>query len=178
MRGYVGRMKVAIVAFGHADNIVCLAKALSRYLDVTIFFVVSGNRFVASIFDWDISKLPIGLITDSSIVERLIGNKIHGYIGSAVKIFDYLACGRPVVMSDIGSTGRLFLKSEAVELVKPEDPEGLSQAIITLLQDGERREGMGRKDQEYVVKFFDRRKIAGRIVDISLELLRQEAREL
>ena len=87
IRGYVGSMKVAIVAYGHADNVVCLAKALSRYLDVTIFFVVSGNRFVASIFDWDISKLPIGLITDSSIIDRLIGNRIREYIGSAVKIF-------------------------------------------------------------------------------------------
>jgi len=44
---------------------------------------------------------------------------------SAVKIFDYLACGKPVVISDIEGTGRHFLASEAVILVKPEDPSEL-----------------------------------------------------
>jgi len=87
MKEYVGKMKVVIVAYGHADNVVCSTKALSKYIDVTLIFVTSGDRFVSSIFDWDISKIPYGLTTDSSIVENIVGEKILGYLGPRIKIY-------------------------------------------------------------------------------------------
>ena len=89
---------------------------------------------------------------------------------SAVKIFDYLACGKPVVLSDISDTGKQFLASEAVLLVKPEDPAELAQAIITLLRNTKRRESMGQRGRGFVVSRYDRKKLAGDISQLCLDI--------
>lgn len=44
---------------------------------------------------------------------------------SSVKIFDYLACGKPVVATDVGETSGFFAESGAVMIVPPEDPAAL-----------------------------------------------------
>ena len=54
---------------------------------------------------------------------------------SAVKIFDYLACEKPVVMSNIQGTGKAFQNSGAVLLVPPEDPHALAEALTCLVAD-------------------------------------------
>ncbi len=87
MKEYAGKMKVAIVAYGHADNVVCLTKALSKYIDVTLIFVTSGDRFVSSIFDWDIAKIPFGFVADSSIIKNIVEGKILSYLGPRIKIY-------------------------------------------------------------------------------------------
>lgn len=61
MRESAGKMKVAILAFGHCDNVMCLSHNLSKYADVTLIFVTAGKRFTRSIFNWDISKLSFDL---------------------------------------------------------------------------------------------------------------------
>jgi glycosyltransferase involved in cell wall biosynthesis len=85
---------------------------------------------------------------------------------SAVKLFDYLSCGKPVVMSDVGGTGKDFLASEAVILVKPEDPILLADAVNKLLSDPEKRENMGKKGRHYVVSECDRVKLAQAIAEL------------
>ncbi len=87
MKESVGRMRVAIVAFGHADNVVSLSHSLAKYADVTLIFVTAGNRFTRSLFDWDLSKLPYGLTTDLSMVRERIDERILNYVDSRVKIY-------------------------------------------------------------------------------------------
>jgi glycosyltransferase involved in cell wall biosynthesis len=87
MREFAGEMKVAIVAYGHADNVICLANHLAEYIDITLIFVTTGDRFTRSIFDWDISNLPYGLTTDSTTVNRYIGERILRYINPNLKIY-------------------------------------------------------------------------------------------
>jgi len=86
MRESAGNMKVAILAFGHSDNVLCLAQNLSKYVNVTLIFITAGERFTRSIFDWDISQLPYGLTMDSSILCDFIDKRIQKYIGSSVNI--------------------------------------------------------------------------------------------
>ena len=87
MKEYAGKMKVAIVAYGHADNVICLSNHLSKYADVTLIFVTAGDRFTRSVFDWDITKLPFGLITDSNVISNYIGKIILSYISPNIKIY-------------------------------------------------------------------------------------------
>ena len=47
---------------------------------------------------------------------------------SPVKIFDYLACGRPVIASAIPSVSATFLQEAGVALVPPDDPAALAQS--------------------------------------------------
>jgi glycosyltransferase involved in cell wall biosynthesis len=67
-------MKAVIVAYGHADNVTCLAKNLSALLDVTLIFVTCGKRFTRSIFDWDLRELPFGLTADPQVVRRYVAD--------------------------------------------------------------------------------------------------------
>jgi glycosyltransferase involved in cell wall biosynthesis len=52
---------------------------------------------------------------------------------SPVKIFDYLACGKPVVASAISSVAALFSQSNGVVLVEPDRAEPLADAVLALL---------------------------------------------
>lgn len=70
---------------------------------------------------------------------------------SPLKIFEYLACEKPIVSSQIPNLE--FLEQQNVGiLVRPEDPEELAKAIIRLVKDKKLREEMGRNGREYVVK--------------------------
>jgi glycosyltransferase involved in cell wall biosynthesis len=91
---------------------------------------------------------------------------------SAVKVFDYLACGKPVVMTDISNTGGNFLESEAVVLVKPEDPVELARAINSLLHDHKKRRIMGKKGRQFVVSGYNRKQIAKEVEKIAAKLCR------
>lgn len=70
---------------------------------------------------------------------------VHGALmkGSPLKIFTYLACGRPVVASHFREAGVFVEEIGAGIAVPPDDPHALSTAIITLLQDPALRARMG-----------------------------------
>jgi glycosyltransferase involved in cell wall biosynthesis len=69
---------------------------------------------------------------------------------SPFKILDALACGRPVVASDLPSIRLLAKESGAVILVPPDDPGGLVVVLEGLLQDPDKRRVMGVNGREYV----------------------------
>jgi len=75
---------------------------------------------------------------------------------SPVKIFDYLACGRPVIASRIPGTTDIFEDSGGVRLVEPENKEALATAIVDLLANTETANLMGLKGRRLVEAQYDR----------------------
>lgn len=63
---------------------------------------------------------------------------------SPLKLYEYLAMGRPVVASDIGQTADLLTGSEAACLLPPGDAGALARTLIELAGDPRRRETMAR----------------------------------
>lgn len=110
--------------------------------------------------------------------------KVPGYIGamdicvaphhkesnqaSPVKIFDYMACGRPVVASNVEPVREITGKSKGALLISPEQPDHLAKGIISLIEDERRRKEMGGKARKYAIHNFDRRKIAEDLMNIFL----------
>lgn len=84
---------------------------------------------------------------------------------SPVKIFDYMACGKPVVASKIEGTTDVFHHSEAIKLVEPGDAEMLSEAITGLLANQKEAEKMGKRGRAFILEKYDRESIAKRISD-------------
>ena len=82
---------------------------------------------------------------------------------SPVKIFDYMACEKPVVASNIKGTTDQFAGTGAIELVEPENPEILANAIIRLLGNKEKAREMGQKGRALTLEYYDRGSIAKRI---------------
>jgi len=73
---------------------------------------------------------------------------------SPVKLFDYLACHRPVVASAIPSVVSTFTQDSGVQLVRPDDPCPLADAILALLNDPGRCALLGRQGRRFVEERF------------------------
>jgi glycosyltransferase involved in cell wall biosynthesis len=75
------------------------------------------------------------------------------------KMFECLAAGKAVIGSLQGEPADILTAAGAV-VVPPEDPDALADAIRELAADPDRRADMGYRGRSYVVKHFDRRRLA------------------
>jgi D-inositol-3-phosphate glycosyltransferase len=84
-----------------------------------------------------------------------------------------MACGTPVIASQIG--GLAFLVQDGVTgfTVPTEDPTALCEKLSALIGDDSLRQRMGRAAAKYA-KNYDWKKIAGRILGIYEELIKQQ----
>jgi glycosyltransferase involved in cell wall biosynthesis len=73
---------------------------------------------------------------------------------SPVKIFDYLACARPVVASAIESVASVFAPHSGVQTVPPDQPERLAEAVLSLLHDPDRCAAMAARGRRFVERRF------------------------
>jgi glycosyltransferase involved in cell wall biosynthesis len=64
-----------------------------------------------------------------------------------LKVFDYLAAGRPIVATDI-PTHRTVLNEDRAVLVAPQTPD-LARGIVSLLRDPERADRLARAGRRY-----------------------------
>jgi len=69
---------------------------------------------------------------------------------SPLKVYEYLACGRPVVASKINGITELLAQSRGGIAVMPENSHELGEAILYLLRDDSLREEMGSSGCNYV----------------------------
>jgi glycosyltransferase involved in cell wall biosynthesis len=73
---------------------------------------------------------------------------------SPLKLFDYFACGRPVISSDIPSIHQVLINSKAVRMVPPDNPVALSAAIIDLLNDKDKQRILGNNGRKFVISKY------------------------
>lgn len=71
---------------------------------------------------------------DVLILPNTAKDKISAYFTSPLKLFSYMAAGRPIVASDLPSIREILDESTAV-LVKPDDPQALADGIKKVLND-------------------------------------------
>jgi glycosyltransferase involved in cell wall biosynthesis len=90
---------------------------------------------------------------------------------SPVKIFDYLASGKPVVAANVGETSGFFSPSEAVILVCPEDALSLAQGIMQLAENEKLRVEMGKKGRDFIIKSYGRMRSAEIVEKITTDLI-------
>ncbi|MCK7625321.1 glycosyltransferase family 4 protein [Streptomyces sp. RS10V-4] len=92
--------------------------------------------------------------------------------GMALVPLEAMACGRPVVLGDVGGA-RESLPADAADdcLVPPGDPAALARAVTALLADAERRTALGRRLREHVAVAHDVQRTAGAVLNVYRELL-------
>ncbi len=73
---------------------------------------------------------------------------------SPLKLYEYLACARPVVVSDIPGVSDLVRGAGAGVVVPPDDPEALGEGIVNILADPEAAEAMGARGREAVLEGY------------------------
>jgi glycosyltransferase involved in cell wall biosynthesis len=108
----------------------------------------------------------LGLGASVAFVGRVPYDRVPLYLGAAdccvapftaqrgetspLKLFDYLAAGRPVVASAIPAIADLVKASDAIVTVPPEDPRLLAEEVVALLNDPRRRQLLGEAGRRYV----------------------------
>ncbi len=83
---------------------------------------------------------------------------------SPVKIFDYMACGKPVVASRIVDATGIFEDSDAIALIEPEDPHALAESVVDLLMNKDKAGIMARNGRTFVEKHYSRKRLAEQIL--------------
>jgi glycosyltransferase involved in cell wall biosynthesis len=73
-----------------------------------------------------------------------------------VKVFEYLACEKPVVAALSGETARVIRDSGGGIVVPPNDPRAMADALLSLYHDPQRRNAMGKRGRAYVEHNFSR----------------------
>ena len=91
---------------------------------------------------------------------------------SPLKIYEYLACGKPVASSRIPNL-EFIEEQNAGILAEPENIEELSKAIIRILKDEKLREDMGENGRGYVVKNHRWEVVAKRVAEVCESVVRE-----
>ncbi len=91
-----------------------------------------------------------------------------------VKLFDYMACGKPVVAAVSGDAAMVVREAGAGIVVEPGDGRALANALRALLEDEGARDRMGRSGREYVTRNYSRRMLAFRMIRILEETVDSE----
>ena len=90
---------------------------------------------------------------------------------SALKTYEYLACGKPIVASSIPGVKDLIESSGGGISVTPENPEELAAAVVRLLSDEDTRTAMGKKGRRYVVENHSWDGVAKKILQICRNII-------
>lgn len=92
--------------------------------------------------------------------------------GMALSPLEAMACGRPVVLSDVGGARESLPPGHHRHaLVPPDDPRALAAAVTRLLGDRRLRDTLGRQAAAHVRANFDVRHTAGAVSELYRQLL-------
>ncbi|PJE99613.1 glycosyl transferase family 1 [Streptomyces carminius] len=92
--------------------------------------------------------------------------------GMALVPLEAMACGRPVVVTDVAGAAESLPPGGADHcLVPPDDPGALAGALAALLADPELCGGLGRRAREHVRAAHDVRRTAARVMELYDEVL-------
>jgi glycosyltransferase involved in cell wall biosynthesis len=91
--------------------------------------------------------------------------------GMALSPLEAMACGRPVVLSDVDGARESLPPGHAEECLVPSgDPGALATAVVALLRDPSRRAVLGRQAYEHASHTFDVRLTAAAVAGIYREV--------
>jgi glycosyltransferase involved in cell wall biosynthesis len=86
------------------------------------------------------------------------------------KIFEMAGMARPIINGVAGFAAEFIDKAGAGINIEPENSEQLIEALLKLREDPELRETLGHAGREYVLRHFDREKLAEDYLEIINEL--------
>ncbi len=81
-----------------------------------------------------------------------------------------MACGKPVVGSNINGVPEVVVDGSTGFLVEPGNPEALADKVSLLLEDGDLRSRMGAAGRQRAIQHFDRERLAQELLDLYNDL--------
>jgi len=115
---------------------------------------VGHDRVPTYINAADVGLLPV----DTSVFRVKYGS-------SALKLYEYLACGRPVIAARYSGL-EVLEEVDCGVLVNPADPRELAAAFRSVLHDEERRKAMGDRARRVAVERYSWASVADRLLAV------------
>jgi O-antigen biosynthesis protein WbqP len=91
-----------------------------------------------------------------------------------VKVFDYMACARPVVAAVLGDARAVVEDSGGGLVVEPGDGDALAAAVLRLVDDPEMCERLGRNGREFVARHYSRTRLAERMEEVLSDVVARD----
>lgn len=92
--------------------------------------------------------------------------------GLPVALLEAMASKKPVIATEVGAVPKVIQDGHSGLLVEPKDVEGLSKAIIDLLENPDQAAYLALNGYEEVTNEFSSQKMAERYVEVYKEVLR------
>jgi glycosyltransferase involved in cell wall biosynthesis len=83
----------------------------------------------------------------------------YGFYGSSLKLFDYMAAGKPVIASAMGQLAQVIRHGDNGMLV-PDDSEAIVETLCMLTADRERGIHMGMQARQDVIRYYNWDRVA------------------
>jgi glycosyltransferase involved in cell wall biosynthesis len=100
-----------------------------------------------------------------------VGVLSSDYEGTPLAVLEYMQAGLPVVATAVGGVPEFVVDGVTGRLVPPRDPAALAGAVVQLLDDPERRRGMGERGRDRQQAEFTFDAVVDRFVALYDELL-------
>lgn len=82
------------------------------------------------------------------------------------KLFQYMAAGLPIVVSDIGNWPTVVGEAGCGVAVDPEDPDAIAEAIVDLIDDPRRRADLGRNGRQAALDRYNWEAQEAKLLDV------------
>ena len=163
---FKGRLVILTVArLASQKGYHCLIDAISmlkRYNRDIVFVFVGTGKLHARLLEYSLKKEVSGMIHFEGFVRNAIpylrGCDIFVlpslYEGMPNAAMEAMACGKPVVMTDVDGARELVPDDKKGILIPPKDPPAIADAIEKLVQDKKMRETMGGEAAKFVRQNF------------------------
>jgi glycosyltransferase involved in cell wall biosynthesis len=96
-------------------------------------------------------------------------------LSSPLKLFEYLACGRPVIASRVDGVKEVIEEGKCGYLFEPGDAEELAKRIIQSYQERDALQEMGLRGRQLVESKYTWRATAKRIVEVLSEVVEEKS---
>jgi glycosyltransferase involved in cell wall biosynthesis len=167
-------------AYNALDTIINAAITFKGNSNIVFIFVGDGDekqRLKNSVAINHLSNVlflePVPRIESPALLSAadlfLLPNRKGEYFAGNLpnKLFDYMASGRPVLVSGIGESPELVLKARCGKVCAPEDGLSLKLALDEFIQmTAAERSDMGMRGRRYVLEYFDRSLLSEKYLDV------------
>jgi glycosyltransferase involved in cell wall biosynthesis len=108
-------------------------------------------------------------IADIAVAPNKAFDPGHG--GSPLKLFEYMAAGKPIVCTRTGQIAEIIDQGKDGLLVEPDDVMGFTQALELLISDADLRETLGRNASRKAEEEYTQSHYAQRLEEIYWDVL-------
>jgi glycosyltransferase involved in cell wall biosynthesis len=110
-------------------------------------------------------------IADLAVVPAAPVPASHGGTGTPLKLFEYMAAGKPIVATALNQAAEVIRENHNGLLVEAGDVNGFAEAIVTLLSDPGERVRLGQNARQQAIELHSWEEYTRRLEEIYLNVL-------